>query len=133
MAQPFQDLQVWHRAVELSVAVYRLTDTLPKSEMYGLAAQLQRASVSVASNIAEGRGRLTQGEFRHFLGMAQGSNYEVQTQLAIVRRVRLANEQLVVEAEALSAEVGRMLSAFIASLNTNRSPGPKSQEPAAND
>ena len=57
--------------------------------MYGLSSQLQRAAVSVASNIAEGRGRLNNGEFRQFLGMAQGSNYEVQTQLFIAEELGL--------------------------------------------
>ena len=117
MAQPFQDLQVWHRAIEMSVAVYKLTEAFPKKELYGLASQLQRASVSVPSNIAEGRGRLTQGEFRHFLGIAQGSNYEVQTQLVIARKLGFAGQELLDEAESLSQEVGRMLSSFIATVS----------------
>lgn len=79
MAQAFQDLTVWQRAMEMTVCVYNLTRTFPKDEQYGLVSQLRRASVSVASNIAEGRGRATEGEFRQFLGMAQGSTYEVQT------------------------------------------------------
>ena len=120
MGQPYQDLQVWQRAVEMSVSVYRLTECFPRQEMYGLASQLQRASVSVASNIAEGRGRLTQGEFRQFLGMAQGSNYEVQTQIAIVRKLAFAKPEFLNEAEELSVEVGRMLSSFIAALGVRQ-------------
>ena len=79
MAQSFQDLMVWQRAMEMTVGVYALTQGFPKEEIYGLTSQLLRASVSVASNIAEGRGRISQGEFRQFLGTAQGSNFEVQT------------------------------------------------------
>jgi four helix bundle protein len=124
MTQPYQDLHVWQRAVEMSVAVYRLTERFPKQEMYGLTSQLQRASVSVASNIAEGRGRLTPGEFRQFLGMAQGSNYEVQTQLAIVRKLGFLKPELLAEAEGLSIEVGRMLSSLIATVG----PKPKKLE-----
>ena len=116
MAQAFQDLQVWQRAIEMSVAVYRLTETFPRQEVYGLASQVQRAAVSVASNIAEGSGRLTQGEFRHFLGMAQGSNYEVQTQIAIARELGFARQELLERAEGLSIEVGRMLSSLIATV-----------------
>lgn len=82
-----------------------------------MTSQLQRASVSVASNMAEGRGRLTQGEFRHFLGMAQGSNYEVQTQITIARRLGFGGHERLNEAEALSKEVGRMLSSFIVSVS----------------
>jgi four helix bundle protein len=79
VTQDFQDLSVWQRAMELTVSVYGLTKTFPREEIYGLTSQLRRASVSIASNIAEGRGRRTDGEFRQFLGIAQGSTYEVQT------------------------------------------------------
>lgn len=117
MAQKVEDLQVWKRAIALSVAVYKLTESFPKQEMYGLSSQLQRAAVSVASNIAEGRGRLNRGEFRQFLGMAQGSNYEVQTQLVIARELGMGNEGYLENAQELNAEVGRMLTAFIATVS----------------
>jgi four helix bundle protein len=118
MAQAFQDLVVWQRAIEMSIAIYELTDSFPQKEIYGLTSQLRRASVSVASNIAEGRGRLTQGEFRHFLGMAQGSNYEVQTQIVIAKRLNFGKSVPLGKAEKLSVEVGKMLSALIASIAT---------------
>jgi four helix bundle protein len=70
MAQAFQDLLVWQRAMEMTVSIYRLTRSFPDDEKYGLISQLRRAAVSVASNIAEGRGRITEGEFRQFLGLA---------------------------------------------------------------
>jgi four helix bundle protein len=98
MAQPFQDLLVWQRAMEMTVAVYRLTRTLPADELYGLVSQLRRAAVSVASNIAEGRGRLTEGEFRQFLGLAQGSNYEVQTQILVAKKLGMGKAELLDEA-----------------------------------
>jgi four helix bundle protein len=117
MAQRLEDIKVWRRAVQLSVAVYRLTGSFPKQEMYGLSSQLQRAAVSVASNIAEGRGRLSKGEFRQFLGMAQGSNYEVQTRLLISGELGTGNPERLREAQQLNAEVGRMLTAFIATVS----------------
>jgi four helix bundle protein len=116
MAQSFRDLMVWQRAMEMTVGVYALTQGFPKEEIYGLTSQLRRASVSVASNIAEGRGRISQGEFRQFLGTAQGSNFEVQTQLEVSRRLGLGNEASLNQAEKLSVEVGKMLSSLIASL-----------------
>ena len=116
MAQSFQDLLVWQRAMEMTVGVYALTQGFPKEEIYGLTSQLRRASVSVASNIAEGRGRISQGEFRQFLGTAQGSNFEVQTQLEVSRRLGLGNEASLNQAEKLSIEVGKMLSSLVASL-----------------
>jgi four helix bundle protein len=105
----------------MNVAVYKLTATFPKQEMYGLTSQMQRASVSVASNIAEGRGRLTPGEFKNFLGMAQGSNYELQTQMAIVRKLEMGDISLLESANNLSVEVGRMLSSLISKMNTSKS------------
>ncbi len=67
MVHSYRDLIVWQRSVQLSVALYRLTATFPKDELYGLTSQLRRAEVSVASNIAEGWGRQSEGEYRHFL------------------------------------------------------------------
>jgi four helix bundle protein len=71
MAQDFHDLKVWQKAIELTTCIYKLTRAFPKDEMYGLSSQMRRASVSVASNIAEGRGRLSPAEFRQFLGLSQ--------------------------------------------------------------
>jgi four helix bundle protein len=116
MAQAFQDLVVWQRAMEMTVAVYEATQSFPKDELYGLSSQLRRAAVSVASNIAEGRGRATQGEFKQFLGLAHGSNYEVQTQLLVAKRLKIGNQVSLERAEKLSIEVGKMLSALMAKL-----------------
>ena len=118
MAQPFQDLTVWQRAMELSESIYRLTKTFPKEELYGMTSQLRRASISVASNIAEGRGRASTGEFKQFLSIAQGSTYEVHTQLLLARRLGIGDEETLRNSEALCIETSKMLGAFIASLGT---------------
>jgi four helix bundle protein len=118
MPQDFHDLTVWQRAIDLTVCIYRLTQRFPKEEMYGLISQLRRASVSVASNIAEGRGRLNPGEFRQFLGVALGSTFEVQTQLIVARRLNFGNEKTIDEAAALSNEVSKMLTSFIQKLGS---------------
>jgi four helix bundle protein len=118
MAQRFQDLTVWQRAVEMAVGTYAVTKGFPAAEMYGLTSQMRRASVSVASNIAEGRGRLTDGEFRQFLGQAQGSNCELQTQIEVARHLKFATEEQLEGVTGLSIEVGKMLSALIGSLKT---------------
>ncbi len=83
MGESFKDLVVWQRAVELSLALYKLTTSFPASEQFGLTSQLRRASVSIVSNIAEGYGKSTKGEYLVFLGHARGSIFEVQTQLVI--------------------------------------------------
>jgi four helix bundle protein len=77
MVQSYRDLQVWQRAMQLTVSVYRLTQGFPREEMHGLTSQLRRAAVSIPSNIAEGQGRNSTGEFRNFLGIARGSNCEL--------------------------------------------------------
>jgi len=117
MTQDYRDLIVWERAIELTVCIYKLTRTLPKEELYGLTSQMRRASVSIASNIAEGRGRLTPGEFKQFLGIAQGSTYELQTQILVMRRLELGDSGKLDEAESLSNEVSKMLGSFIQSLS----------------
>ena len=115
-AQSFRDLVVWKRAMELTVAVYRLTQEFPREEMYGLTSQVRPSVVSVPSNIAEGQGRLSVGEFRQFLGIARGSNFEVQTQLEIARALKLGNPVMIDEAERLSHEVGKMIYGLIESI-----------------
>ncbi len=104
--------------MELTVSVYDLTRTFPREEIYGLTSQLRRASVSIASNIAEGRGRRTDGEFRQFLGIAQGSTYEVQTQLLVAKQLKFGDDALLHKAEALCIETSKMLGAFIRSLES---------------
>jgi four helix bundle protein len=93
--------------MQLTVAVYRMTQKFPRKEIYGLTSQIRRAAVSVPSNIAEGQGRLNVGEFRQFLGIARGSVCEIQTQLEIARALEFGNSALIDEAECLSHEVGK--------------------------
>ncbi len=112
----YRDLIVWQRAVEMTVSVYRLTAQFPREEVYGLVAQLRRAGVSVASNIAEGNGRASSGEYRQFLGMARGSNLELQTQLVIARALGFGEIKGIDHAESLSLEVGKMLVALMKKL-----------------
>ncbi len=93
----------------MTVSIYRLTQGFPKEEIYGLTSQMRRAAVSVPSNIAEGHGRLNKGEYRQFLGIARGSNFELQTQLEIARALGKGDSKLLDETEGLSHEVGKMI------------------------
>jgi four helix bundle protein len=79
----FEDLRAFQRAMELTVDIYHVTNAFPRSELYGLTSQLRRASSGVVSNIAEGQGQLTYGEWRNHLGKARGSLYEVQAQVLL--------------------------------------------------
>ncbi|HWA93787.1 MAG TPA: four helix bundle protein [Terracidiphilus sp.] len=112
-AKSFRELTVWKRAIELAVSIYRLTQSFPKEELYGMTSQLRRSAVSVPSNIAEGQGRLTSGEFRQFLGIARGSNFELQTQLEIARELQFGSRDELDRSEALSHEVGKMIFAIL--------------------
>lgn len=112
----FRDLKVWQRAVQLSVAIYKLTALFPQEEIYGLTSQLRRAGVSVASNIAEGYGRNSAKEYKNFLGIARGSILEIQTQLVIARELKFGSEHNFQYVENLSHEVGKMLWAMLAKV-----------------
>ena len=116
MPESFKKLVVWQRAIQLTVQVYNLTSSFPESERFGLTNQMRRAAVSVASNLAEGYGRASKGEYIQFLGHARGSSYEVETQLTIARKLGFGAEQPLARAEELCAEVGRMLAAMVIGL-----------------
>lgn len=112
----FRDLHAWRRAIELSVAIYNLTRDFPREEIYGLTSQLRRAAVSVPSNLAEGYGRASKGEFRQFVGMARGSVLELQTQLVIAKALGYGKETMLLAAESLAEETGRMTWALMQKL-----------------
>src|SRR5580658_3400191 len=115
MVQSFRELLVWQRSIQMTVAIYRLIGKFPREEVYGRTSQLRRAAVSIPSNIAEGTGRLSTGEYRQFLGIARGSNFEVQTQLEVARALGLGDSDLIDKAESLSHEVGKMIYAILES------------------
>ena len=120
MGASFRDLIVWQRAIEMSLAIYKLTASFPNSERFGLTDQLRRAAVSVGSNIAEGYGRTTRGEYVQFLGHARGSIFEVQTQLTIAEGLGYGTKQSLTVADALAGEVGRMLNSMMIKLRPPR-------------
>jgi four helix bundle protein len=109
-------LIVWQKAKAYATEIYRATEPFPKSEQYGLTAQLRRAAVSVASNIAEGQGRLTKGEFCHFLGQARGSLLEIETQLSIALDLSFLAEPEFKRLGEKSTEVQKLLNGLIASM-----------------
>lgn len=116
MGESFRDLAVWQRSVDLALQIYKLTASFPDSERFGLTNQLRRASVSVASNIAEGYGRSTKGEYLQFLGHARGSNSEVETQLVIAKGLGFGSKELLNKSEELCNEVGKMIGAMMKTL-----------------
>jgi len=87
-------LKIWNKSIDLSVEVYKATADFPSDERFGLISQSRRAAVSVSSNIAEGAGRNSKKEFTNFLSMANGSSYELQTQLIIANKLNLLKDDL---------------------------------------
>jgi len=114
----YRDLLVWQKGMELAEDVYKTTNAFPKSELYGLTSQMRRAAISIASNIAEGQGRNSTGEFIQFLGIAKGSVAEIETQLELACRLKLLSSQDTQRLTNQANEIGRMVTGFIAKLRT---------------
>ena len=116
MVESYKDLTVWQRSIQMTLAVYRMSSSFPKEELFGLTSQMRRSSTAVATRIAEGYGRGTPAEYRHYLGMARGSNLELQTQLVILSELAYTDPKRILEIENLSTEVAKMLNAIISKL-----------------
>lgn len=112
----YRDLRVWREAMDLVEACYRVSAKFPRDEAYGLTAQLRRASVSGASNIAEGYGRESTGAYVQFLKIAQGSLKEVETLILVSERVGAAGNAETQPPLARCETVGKMLNGLIRSL-----------------
>ena len=117
MKRDFRELIVWQKSMEMVTEIYRQTKLFPKEEVYGLTSQLRRAAVSVPSNIAEGQGRLTIGEFRQFLGNSKGSLAEVETQILIARNLGYLDDPEPLLKQ--TSEVARLLNGLFKSLTTD--------------
>jgi four helix bundle protein len=102
--------------MDFATATYSATRAFPKEEIYGITSQLRRAGVSIPSNIAEGQGRQTTGEFRQFLGHARGSLLETETQILLSERLDYLDHKTAEALIAQSAELGRILNGLMKSL-----------------
>jgi four helix bundle protein len=125
MARPkdFRELIVWQKAMSLAREVFEQCHKFPKAEAYDLMSQMRRAAVSVPSNIAEGHGRLTDAQFRHFLGNARGSLCEVQTQIELAVELGFLAPESRSRLIEIAAEVARLLNGLIAALGSSRDAG----------
>jgi four helix bundle protein len=110
--QDFRNLDVWNKAHKITLEIYRLTESFPKSEVFGLSSQVRRAASSVATNLAEGCGR-TQPEFGRFLQIAFGSACEVEYQLLLARDLGFLASQSYEGINADVIQVKRMLNALL--------------------
>jgi four helix bundle protein len=107
-----KELKIWNKAIDLTVDVYKATANFPSEEKYGLTSQARRSAVSIPSNIAEGAGRNSNKDFNNFLGIANGSSYELQTQLVISNKLSLLNNDTLDDLLKQIDEVQKMTFAF---------------------
>ncbi len=115
----YRELQVWQKAMDIGVATYALTKLLPSEERFGLVSQMNRAAVSVSSNIAEGGSRSTNKDFARFLEIALGSTYELESQVVLCERVGLVEKDATKIVLVLINEEQRMLTVFIQKLKSH--------------
>ena len=108
----YKDLKVWQKSIELALLVYRVTDLFPSKENFGLTSQMRRCAVSVPSNIAEGKNRRSNPEFKRFINIALGSLGELDTQSLLAKELQYCSEINFKEISKLVEEVGKMLNAL---------------------
>ncbi|MEN8185571.1 MAG: four helix bundle protein [Bacteroidota bacterium] len=111
-----EDLKLWNKAMKVAEEIYLLSSDFPKDEKFGLTSQIRRSAVSVPSNIAEGAGRNTKGEFKHFIGIANGSSYELFTQLILSYKLNLVSINKVEPILGKVIEIQKMNYSLIKSL-----------------
>jgi four helix bundle protein len=112
----FKQLRVWREALDLCLLVYRVSGGFPRSEQFGLAAQIRRSAVSVPSNIAEGYGRGRRAEYLRFLKIARGSLFELETQLMIAHQLGFVDQDDFASADEAASSCNRLLAALVRRL-----------------
>ncbi|MEP2026204.1 MAG: four helix bundle protein [Reichenbachiella sp.] len=113
----FKELEVWNKAMALCTEIYKVTESFPNSEKYGLISQINRSRVSIPSNIAEGAGRNGNKEFNQFIGIALASSFELETQLIIAKNINYIEGQYFSGIMNSLNQVQKMLVGFKKSLN----------------
>jgi len=114
----YKDLVVWQKSMDLVIEIYKITENLPSSELYGLISQMRRCVVSIPSNIAEGQRRSTNKDFCKFLVISYGSGAELETQIEIIERLYPVQEIDLENAKFLLLEIMKMLNKLISVLKS---------------
>ncbi|HYO91761.1 MAG TPA: four helix bundle protein [Pyrinomonadaceae bacterium] len=117
-SKSYRDLLVWQKGISLCTQVYKICETFPKTELYGLSDQMKRSAVSIPSNIAEGQGRQHPGEFLHFISIANGSLAELDTQRIIAENLNFISHEKSTNLDNSITEVRKMLYALTQQLKT---------------
>ncbi len=115
----YKDLIVWQKSMRLALETYKLTEKLPKEEIYGLTSQMRRCAVSIPSNIAEGRRRGSRKELERFFIIAYGSGAELETQVELLKQLPFGNKLGYNNIDSLLSEVIRMINKMLSSLRNS--------------
>ncbi len=114
----FKELKIWQKGFQIAVNCFKYTATFPKEEKYGIVSQINRAGVSISSNIAEGSSRSSEKDYNRFIQIALGSTYELETQLLIAEAVNFGDSDLCTQVKNDIDEEQKMLMAFMNKLRT---------------
>ncbi|MGB3006981.1 MAG: four helix bundle protein [Chitinophagaceae bacterium] len=116
----FKEIKVWQKGFQIAVNSFKITESFPQQEKFGLSLQINRAGVSIPSNIAEGSSRTSDKDYNRFIEISLGSSFELETQLLIAKEVKYGNESLINSTLELLAEEEKMLTAFSSTLTKGR-------------
>ncbi len=113
----FKELKIWQKGMDIAIACFQATDSFPSSEKYSITSQINRAGVSIPSNIAEGSSRSSEKDYSRFIEISLGSSFELETQLLIAQRLKFGDEEKLTFLIAAVSEEQKMLSGFLRTLN----------------
>ncbi|HWR32671.1 MAG TPA: four helix bundle protein [Chitinophagaceae bacterium] len=116
----FKELRVWQKGFQIAVNSFKITESFPQQEKFGLSSQINRSGVSIPSNIAEGSSRISDKDYNRFIEISLGSSFELETQLLIAKEVKYVNSALINSTLELLAEEEKMLTAFSSSLSNGK-------------
>jgi four helix bundle protein len=116
--QSYKDLIVWQKSIELAKEIYSITNSFPKSEIYGLVSQMRRSVISISSNIAEGYCRGSRKEYAQFINISFGSGAELETQIILSKSFNFVEIQNYKKAELLLEEIMKMLNVLLKKLKS---------------
>lgn len=108
----FRELKIWQNGIEIALKTYRVTETFPKEDKFSIVQQMNRAGVSIPSNIAEGCSRKSEKDYSRFVEIALGSTYELETQVIIAEQLKKGDQQLLQELKAALIEEQKMITRF---------------------
>lgn len=112
-----KELRIWQKGFDIAVKTFQLTETFPKEDKYGLSQQMNRCSISIPSNIAEGSSRRSEKDYARFIEISLGSSFELETQILIAEKLKKGNQELLASLKAELADEQRMLTGFQSKLN----------------